>query len=265
MFLIGLVFVEEEAATFAFDPRWYVSQYLNLCASRRHAHPSRSLWCGWACLPACFCRHASVCRESRQWRHRPWSTLIALARRQPHCAARLASSDMSRPVWAGAGDGGAHGRLSSYSRRQAQLLFQGIKAPGLKSNQSQVETARRLAADHASLRPEIESRRAPSNSRISSRRAPTNLVRGTRLVRHESFLVFFSISCCLPSTVSKVSAHVRGRECRTRDRAGSGQCVIARMSGLCGRGPKKPTVMPQWGFSRDASGPLSWLVQRSVW
>ena len=61
---------------------------------------------------------------------------------------------MSRPVWAGAGDGGAH------SKRQAQLLFQGIKAPGLKSNQSQVETARRLAADHASLRPEIESRRA---------------------------------------------------------------------------------------------------------
>ena len=91
------------------------------------------------------------------------------------------------------------GRCGRWRRpRQAQLLFQGIKAPGLKSNQSQVETARRLAADHASLRPEIESRRAPSNSRISSRRAPTNLVRGTRLVRHESFLVFFSISCCLP-------------------------------------------------------------------
>jgi hypothetical protein len=59
------------------------------------------------------------------------------------------------------------------------------------------------------------------------------------------------------STVSKVSAHVRGRECRTRDRAGSGQCGIARMSGLCGRGPKKPTVMPQRGLSREVlPGPL---------
>lgn len=55
---------------------------------------------------------------------------------------------------------------------------------------------------------------------------------------------------------------MRGRECRTLDRAGSGRCGIARMSVPCDRGPKKPTVIPQRG---GASGPLSWLVQRSVW
>jgi hypothetical protein len=111
-----------------------------VCASRRHAHPSRMLWCRWACLSAYASAgtHPSAVSLG-SWRPRPWSTLSALTLSHPrtrHGVLGLVLNSASVttvvgrplghappvPVWAGAGDGGAH------RKRQAPLFFRGIQA-----------------------------------------------------------------------------------------------------------------------------------------